>query len=71
MRPLLVHTVPSTGGAEGIDICGDCSLTDGCSLAGSLLVGISGITSNSSVDVGETISWRRFHLSIPCDVWTA
>ena len=70
MHPLLVRTVPSTGGTEGNNICGDCSLIDGCSLAGSLLVGISGITSNSSVDVGDTISWRRFCLSISCDVWT-
>ena len=70
MCSLLVHIVPSIGGTEGNDIYGDCSLTDGCSLAGSLLVGISGIITNLSVDVGDTISLRRFHLSIPCDIWT-
>ena len=71
MRPLLVRTISSLGGTEGEDGCEDCSLTVGCSLADSLLIGMSGIMSNSSPEVvGDTISWRRFRLSVPCDVCT-
>jgi len=46
VRPLLVHTVPLAGGVEGKAGCGGCSITVGCLLAGSLLVGISGIMSS-------------------------
>ena len=75
MRPLLVRTVPSDGGSDGGSDgkggCEDCSLTVGCSKASSLLVGISGIMSKSSLEVvGDTISWRRFHLRVPWDVCT-
>ena len=71
MCPLLVCTISSLGGTEGKDGCEDCSLTVGCSLADSLLIGMSGIMSNSSPEVvGDTISWRRFRLSVPCDVCT-
>ena len=65
VRPLLVCTVPSDGGSDGKGGCEDCSLTVGCSKASSLLVGISSLEV-----VGDTISWRRFHLRVPWDVCT-
>jgi len=57
--PLLVCAVPLAGGLKVKAGCGDCLITVGCLIAGSLLVGISGVISMSSREaVDDTISWR-------------